>query len=75
MLQVKYHNFNMKAISFVSIYQKHAGKWVALSSDEKRVIGTAKLAKTALEGAKKKGERKPVLFKVPSPSISWVGSG
>lgn len=65
----------MKPISFVSIYQKYAGKWVALSPDEKKVVGVGKFAKTALQTAKKKGEKKSVLFKVPSPSISWVGSG
>ncbi|PJE69320.1 hypothetical protein COU96_00360 [Candidatus Shapirobacteria bacterium CG10_big_fil_rev_8_21_14_0_10_38_14] len=65
----------MKSISFISIYQKYAGKWVALSPDEKKVVGVGRFAKIALLAAKKKSEKKPILFKVPSLSISWVGNG
>ncbi len=59
---------------FSTIYKKFAGKWVALDSDEEKVLGSSKNAEDAVEKAKKKGENTPILFKVPKPSISWVGS-
>lgn len=65
----------MKVINFVTIYKKYAGEWIALASNEKKVVGASSLAKLALHAAKKAGEKKPILFKVPSPSISWVGGG
>ncbi len=54
------------AIDWTKIYQEYKGKWVALKSDEKTVIGVGRTAKMALEKAKTTGECLPILHKVPA---------
>ena len=54
------------AIDWTKIYQKYKGRWVALKSDEKTVVGVGKTAKAALEQAKITGERLPILHRVPA---------
>ena len=41
----------------------YKGKWVALSHDETKIVGVGVTLDEALEGAKKKGEEKPVIIK------------
>ena len=60
-----YNNLTM-AIDWTKIYQKYKGRWVALKSDEKTVVGVGKTAKAALEQAKITGERLPILHRVPA---------
>lgn len=62
-------------MDFTKIYQKYKGLWVALSPDEKTVLGKGKTVKAAVSQAKKKGVPIPFLFKVPTKIISYVGSG
>ena len=45
-----------------------AGRWVALSSDDHRVVSVAKSAQAAFNGARKKGESCPHLVKSPDSS-------
>ena len=47
-----------------------AGKWIALSKDEKHVISVANTAHAAFNKAKKKGEDFPHLIKAPDSSIA-----
>ena len=54
------------AIDWTKIYQKYKGKWVALKSDEKTVIGVGRTAKVALEKAKITGESSPILHRIPA---------
>ena len=48
----------------------HAGKWVTLSSDKKKVLGSSNRMETALSQAHDKGEDCPHLIKVPDSSIA-----
>lgn len=49
------------------------GEWVALSPDEKRVLGHGKSLDEALETAKQASpDERPVLFKVPSEGTGFV---
>ena len=61
------------AIDWTKIYQKYKGKWVALKSDEKTVIGVGRTAKVALEKARTTGERLPILHMVPATQRFYVG--
>jgi len=61
------------AIDWTKTYKKHKGNWVALKNDEKTVIASAKTAKDVLSKAQKKGYRSPILFRVPTKVIPYVG--
>ena len=61
------------AIDWTKIYKKYKGYWVALKDDEKTVIASGKTAREAWEKAKKEGYEKPILFRVPTEIIAYVG--
>jgi hypothetical protein len=65
---------NMAAIDWAKIYEKYKGLWIALDEKEKKVIAFDKEAKKAFEKARKKGVKIPILFKVPSEIIPYVGT-
>lgn len=60
-------------IDFTSIFLKYPGKWVALKQDEKTVVSVSKDAQKVYKTAILKGEKKPVLMKVPSDSTYYIG--
>ena len=62
------------AIDWAKIYKKYKGLWVALDKDEKRVVAYDKEAKKAFEKAQKKGVKVPILFKIPTEIIPYVGT-
>ena len=62
-----------KSLDFTKIVEKHKGKWVALTEDEKRVVSSGESAKETLEKAKEQGLRNPILFKVPIAILSHGG--
>jgi hypothetical protein len=62
------------AIDWTKIYEKYKGLWIALDEKEKKVIAFDKEAKKAFEKARKKGVKIPILFKVPSEIIPYVGT-
>lgn len=61
------------AIDWTPIFKKYKGKWVALKSDEKTVIATANTAKAVIKEAGEKGYKSPVLLKVPTTSLPYIG--
>ncbi len=61
-------------MDFTNLYQKHRGLWVALSPDEKKVLGKGKTIKTAVKQAQRKGVTTPYLFKVPTKIVSYVSA-
>jgi hypothetical protein len=64
----------MAAIDWTKIYEKYKGLWIVLDEKEKKVIAFDKEAKKAFEKARKKGIKIPILFKVPSEIIPYVGT-
>jgi len=64
----------MVAIDWTKIYEKYKGLWIALDEKEKKVIAFDKEAKKAFEKARKKGVKIPILFKVPTEIIPYVGT-
>jgi len=63
----------MSAIDWTPMFKTYKGKWVALASDEKTVIASAKTAKQVIKLASEKGQKKPILFRVPARNLTYVG--
>ncbi|MCP6718808.1 MAG: DUF5678 domain-containing protein [Patescibacteria group bacterium] len=63
-----------KSLNFTQITKKYRGKWIGLTDDEKKVISSGKTAKEALEKAKKRGYKNPILFKVSVVLMPYVGN-
>ena len=55
-----------------SIFKQYQGLWIALNEKEE-VIANAEYAKEVLEESRKKGYPNPVIFRVPTELISYVG--
>jgi hypothetical protein len=47
---------------------------VALANDEKTVIGSGKTLKEAILRAKEKGNKSPILTKMPENLVPYVGA-
>jgi len=62
------------AIDWTKIYKKYKGLWVVLDEKERKVVAFDKEAKKAFEKARKKGVKIPILFKVPTEVIPYVGT-
>ncbi len=52
-------------IDLTKLLAPYKGEWVALSHDEKRVLGHGKTIEEALSMARKAEEGRPLLIKVP----------
>lgn len=61
------------AIDWTKIYKEYKGLWIALKDDKKTVISCGKTAKKAWDEARKKGHDNPILFRVPTKVIAYVG--
>ncbi len=61
------------SIDWTKLYKNYKGKWVALEDDERTVVGSGTKAKEALEEARQKGYDHPILHRVPSDLITYVG--
>ncbi len=62
------------AIDWTKIYKKYKGLWVALKDDKKTVIASGKTVKQVMARAQEKGHVQPILFRVPTKVIPYVGS-
>ena len=62
------------AIDWTKIYKKYKGLWVALANDEQTVIGSGKTLKEALLKAQEKGNKSPILTRMPESIVPYVGS-
>jgi len=60
-------------IDWTKIYKNYKGLWVGLKDDEKTVVAAGKTVEEVMEKAKKKGFRQPILFRVPTKVIPYVG--
>ncbi len=65
----------MKAINMIKIYQEYKGKWVALKSPtDTTVVASGETLHEALEKAKKRGVKMPMMVDVPRETLPIVGS-
>lgn len=63
----------MSEINWTPLYKKYKGQWVALAQDEVTVISHGKNAKTVWSEAIKKVSFTPVLLKIPTKNIAYIG--
>lgn len=54
------------------LLKPYKGQWVALSQDEKRILGYGKSLDETLAAARKAEEGRPLLIKVPDESVGFV---
>lgn len=60
-------------VDWTKIYKKYRGLWVGLKDDEKTVVASGKTVKEVMDKAEKKGYRMPILLRVPTKIIPYVG--
>jgi len=61
------------AIDITKIIKRHKGKWVGLKDDQRTVVATGKTVKEVMRKAQKKGVNQPILFRVPTKIIPYIG--
>lgn len=61
------------AVDWTNIYKKYRGLWVALKDDEKTVVASGKTVQDVMGKSTKKGFKNPILFKVPTKIIPYIG--
>lgn len=73
MYTIYYHQGggNMTPVDLTKLSKYH-DKWVALSSDQKEIKGTGDTPQQASNMAKKNGEPKPVLTRVPKDYTTYI---
>ena len=62
----------VKAIDMTPIIKNYAGYFVALSYDRKKVLGKGHTPEEALEEAKRKGYKNPILTRIPIENRSYL---
>ena len=62
------------AIDWTQICKKYKGLWIALKDDNRTVVSSGKTAKDALSKAQKRGYKEPILFRVPTKIIPYIGT-
>ena len=60
-------------IDLTKVFKKYKGQWVAFKEDEKTVIGNGKTAKEAYEKALNKGYKSPILARMPTELLNYIG--
>ena len=63
----------MKLIDWRDLSRNYKGLWVALDETEKNVVSSGKNVKTVYNKAIKDGIKIPILFKVPSEQVFFMG--
>lgn len=63
----------MAVKDWTELFKSFAGQWVALRDDEVTVIAYGKNIHKVLEKARNAGFDKPILIKVPTEMLPYVG--
>ncbi|MEK7616171.1 MAG: DUF5678 domain-containing protein [Patescibacteria group bacterium] len=63
----------MAAIDWSENFEKYKGLWVAMKRDQKTVVASGETAKEVLQEARKKGLPSPILFRVPTEIVPYIG--
>ena len=62
-----------KAKDWTKIQKKYKGQWVALLDDEVTVVGSGETLRTAVDQARGKGHKNPIMMRVPERILPYVG--
>ncbi len=63
----------MRAIDWSQIFKKYKGMWVGLKKDQRTVVANGKTVTEVMEMAKKNNYSQPILFRVPTRALPYVG--
>lgn len=63
----------MRMIDRTPLAKKYKGKWVAMKSDRKTVVGSGNSVQSALRSAEQKGYKKPLITRLPLSPKHFVG--
>lgn len=61
-------------IDWSKIFKNYKGLWIGLKNDEKTVIASGKTVQEVMSKAKEKGHSLPILFRVPTRTMPYIGS-
>lgn len=61
------------AIDWTKICKKYGGLWIGLENNERTVVASGETVKEVMEKAIKKGFKEPILFRVPTEIIPYIG--
>lgn len=62
----------LKPLDLSEELRPYEDKWVALSSDKKKVVGCGSTLEQASEDAFRKGSSKPIFLKVPRFDVGYI---
>ena len=71
---IKCYNKTMAAIDWTNICKKYKGLWIGLKDDEETVVSSGKSIDEVMKKAKQKGYLQPILFRVPTKIIPYIGT-
>ena len=60
-------------LNIKQLIKYYAGLWVALEQDTNKVLSKGSNIERVFKTAKEKGEKVPVLFKVPTKQTAYIG--
>lgn len=60
-------------MTLANMIKKFGGEWVAINPDDEKVLSNNKSAKKVFKEAQKKGIIAPILFKVPTKYLPFIG--
>lgn len=58
---------------WTEIQKKYSGLWVAFLDDEQTVVGSDVTLRGAIEEAVKKGHKNPIMTRMPTEVMPYVG--
>jgi hypothetical protein len=61
-------------IDWTNLVKKYKGLWVGIKDDQKTVVASGKTVREVLRKSHVKGYPKPILFRVPTRVLPYVGS-
>lgn len=61
------------AIDWTKICKKYKGLWIGLKEDEKTVVASGRTVSEVMKKASQRGYPEPILFRVPTKIIPYVG--
>lgn len=65
-------NNSIKTVDLSETLRHYSNEWLALSHDQKKVLGRGKTPKLAFNQAKTNGEKSPILLRAPKNFGTYI---
>ncbi|MEK7535557.1 MAG: DUF5678 domain-containing protein [Patescibacteria group bacterium] len=63
----------VKTLNWTNVIKKYKGLWVGFKNDNRTVIASGRTPAEVIKKAKSSGYENPILFRVPSRLVAFVG--